>query len=518
MRPPGWKNPLFGILAALFPALLVLGYLHYFHDLSAAPLRLAALLALATAIPVGGGANWLVERRFVLRTARRLLRAAPVLTGLGRDTERARQESAGLADEVRQQQRTLQPVLPAARRLMRELPEAKATAALLRQLLAEQGEQAVAMAATWQEQVRRQRQWQESQEGVSGAAGELGRVSHTLREGVTALDASVAQARRAVTGIDESLHCIRQGADQTSRLTQTAEQEVAWGGEAVRGAATGVTALCDTLEEAGRTIDALGRRAEAVGRVLRLVTDLAAQTDLLALNASLIASQSGEQGQGFAIIAGEIRELAERTGEAIEEIDHITEDVRLGIRQATSQMQEGIDRARGEAGQAHAAHEALVRLRSDIRQAAEQISGIVRAVGEQADESHQLSQTMAQSELALERLSEVVRQQEDEVRQLGGAGRQAAETALELGGAANAAQRRGQQLAEALAGLQQRAETLEQELSGSEDGARRVAAGLEELERAVGGQAEEMIRLDALLGGLGRRCRGLRRGLEVLRR
>lgn len=143
----------------------------------------------------------------------------------------------------------------------------------------------------------------------------------TVADGVSILDEQVARTSEEISKIDSSLHAMSESAKLSGELTsKVAEMVTRDGQESVSRAMAGFSKIREVVGEAVDSINTLGNQAEGIGSVIDVISDLAEQTNLLSLNAAIIAAQAGEQGRAFAVVADEIRELAERTGSYLDEI------------------------------------------------------------------------------------------------------------------------------------------------------------------------------------------------------
>lgn len=143
----------------------------------------------------------------------------------------------------------------------------------------------------------------------------------TVADGVSILDEQVVRTSEEISKIDTSLHAMSESAKLSEKLTNKVAEIVSGEGRmAVQRAMSGFMKIRDVVDEAVSAINSLGDQAEGIGSVIDVISDLAEQTNLLSLNAAIIAAQAGEQGRAFAVVADEIRELAERTGSYLDEI------------------------------------------------------------------------------------------------------------------------------------------------------------------------------------------------------
>ncbi len=154
-----------------------------------------------------------------------------------------------------------------------------------------------------------------------------------------------AQSREAVSIAESSIDTLRRRGDETGELaramTTTAEQGATLVGDALKG----LRRIDDTVSRAARLVDALGVSSLEIGRVVDVIQEIADQTNLLALNAAIIASQAGESGKAFAVVASEVRSLAEKTSRSTREIGQRVKAVREGVDATVELVSRGRDEA-----------------------------------------------------------------------------------------------------------------------------------------------------------------------------
>ncbi|MDR2819493.1 MAG: methyl-accepting chemotaxis protein [Desulfovibrio sp.] len=157
---------------------------------------------------------------------------------------------------------------------------------------------------------------------------------------------------------------------------------------AVKGAIAEVNRKTDLLKQ---TINELGVQAQGINQIMTVITDIADQTNLLALNAAIEAARAGEAGRGFAVVADEVRQLAEKTMIATKEVATSVGSIQKGTRESVAGMNEAIHSVQRSTELATAAETALHEIVATSRATADQIRSIATAGEEQSATSEEVS-------------------------------------------------------------------------------------------------------------------------------
>jgi methyl-accepting chemotaxis protein len=148
------------------------------------------------------------------------------------------------------------------------------------------------------------------------------------------------------------------------------------------------------VSEAAEKVRELGSLGEKIGQVVETIDDIAEQTNLLALNAAIEAARAGEHGRGFAVVADEVRKLAERSGRETRQIAELIQRVQAGTRDAVAAMGSGAGKVDEQASRADEAGKALEAIQTAIDTTVGQVSGIAAAAQELAGSSRSVVQAM----------------------------------------------------------------------------------------------------------------------------
>jgi methyl-accepting chemotaxis protein len=171
-------------------------------------------------------------------------------------------------------------------------------------------------------------------------------------------------------------HGISLLAEAVERATGAADA----GKATVESALAGIRATKKDVDQAAATVRELGQRSEAIGQILQEISAIAAQTNLLALNAAIEAARAGEAGKGFAVVADEVRKLADRSVHSAQEINSILASVKTGVEQAVTVMASGTEAAGVGASRANEAQVSLNEIVQAVAVSSEQARTIQAAV------------------------------------------------------------------------------------------------------------------------------------------
>lgn len=230
---------------------------------------------------------------------------------------------------------------------------------------------------------------------AEGAAGEVDSVRQAT-EAVDALESAIRQIAaaaaeqaegaqetsgvmdRMVGAIEDVVHKA-EGVSASSRLTMTTAHD---GSTAVDKAVEGMGRVRQTVLASARQIQQLEALSGQIGDITLVITEIADQTNLLALNAAIEAARAGEQGRGFAVVADEVRKLAERAGKSAGDISRLIDSVRQGTHEAVQSMEQGTAEVEEGSRVAAEAGRSLKAILATVDQANQDVQEIVAAAAE----------------------------------------------------------------------------------------------------------------------------------------
>ncbi len=229
---------------------------------------------------------------------------------------------------------------------------------------------------------------------LASAAEELSVVTAQSHQSVENQKSTTEQMATAINEMSASLHEVASNAAMAADAVSSADKEAEHGKQVVNGTIENINAMAGEVDKTSEVIQLLAGDSENIGKVLEVIRDIAEQTNLLALNAAIEAARAGEQGRGFAVVADEVRTLAQRTQESTQEIQSTIECLQGRARDAVNVMAEGRNQAERSVTHAGDAGASLSEIVSSITTIRDMTMQIASAVEQQSAVSEELNQTV----------------------------------------------------------------------------------------------------------------------------
>ncbi len=238
---------------------------------------------------------------------------------------------------------------------------------------------------------------------VASAAVQLNATAEQIATGAEEVAAQAGTVATAGEEMSATSGDIAQNCQMAAEGAQRASQTAQSGAEVVEKTVRVMGQIAEKVQESAKTVESLGARSDQIGAIIGTIEDIADQTNLLALNAAIEAARAGEQGRGFAVVADEVRALAERTTRATREIGEMIKAIQKETKEAVTAMEMGVHQVEAGTEEAAKSGQALQEILQQVNDVAMQINQVATAAEEQTATTSEISNNMHQ-------ITEVVQQ------------------------------------------------------------------------------------------------------------
>lgn len=232
---------------------------------------------------------------------------------------------------------------------------------------------------------------------LGDSADELNEFTRQANDRMFKQQSETEQTATAMNEMTAAVAEVAQSSNSAAESARNADESAAKGNSIVQQSISSMSVLASQIQGTAAVIGELATESQNIGRVLDVIKSIAEQTNLLALNAAIEAARAGEQGRGFAVVADEVRTLAQRTSESTREIESMIESLQQGVKSAVSSMEQGIAQVDNANQSTNAAGSAL----QDIVASVDSITQLNTHIATAADEQSCVAESINQSIIAI---------------------------------------------------------------------------------------------------------------------
>ena len=235
----------------------------------------------------------------------------------------------------------------------------------------------------------------QSIDAVSQSATTLSSAARASATGSQKQSEASSNIAAAVEELSASIDQVEENARAAREISLVSGEKSEQGGRIIHNAANEMQLIASAVNSSSVTIGELEELSTKISSIVNVIKDIADQTNLLALNAAIEAARAGEQGRGFAVVADEVRKLAERTSRSTQEITSMIEKIRSGTKRAVDEMEAGVTRVNAGVTLAKQAGDSITEIRSGSDHVARSVDTIQVALQEQATSTREIAARIA---------------------------------------------------------------------------------------------------------------------------
>ena len=229
---------------------------------------------------------------------------------------------------------------------------------------------------------------------IQRSTSEILHSAERMRLGAEQQASQIRNASQAVNAMSLTTQRMAENAEAATQTSIKATQAAVKGGASVAETVKGMQRIRATVQSTGKKIKGLGERSLEIGAIIEVINEIATQTNLLALNAAIEAARAGEQGRGFAVVADEVRKLAERAARATKDITGLIKGIQVETSETVTVMEESTREMEENTTLADQTSAALREIEQIVKQSSNLMADITKAAGDQVHSTESVVVTM----------------------------------------------------------------------------------------------------------------------------
>ena len=233
-----------------------------------------------------------------------------------------------------------------------------------------------------------------SSSNLADSSSDLSDATNRMINTTSEQDSSIQMMRQETSDLNTSIQHITLNSNEAHQIANDAGKVTEKNVKIISNNVAEMANIATSIESASDTIAQLSEKSESINLVVKSIHEIAEQTNLLALNAAIEAARAGEQGRGFAVVADEVRKLAERTSLATKEIQVFSDQIREVVTNAIERMEKTVQEAKVGSQNAEQANSAMIELKNAFNEVVQQVGSISASLAEQGRMSTALDENI----------------------------------------------------------------------------------------------------------------------------